>query len=186
MGVFLTAGHGGGDNGASGNGYTEASLTKELRDKVVAILNAKGINSQRDNDNETLQQVINRLNPNESDVCLDIHWNASDNPQACGVETFIPDRHTYEERCAASEISRSIATILGTKTRGGKIGAGVKTEAESARKRLGILRNELGINLLVEVCFITNKAEMDSYNIHKDKIALTLADILIKYDAIKK
>jgi len=28
--IFVTAGHGGGDPGASGNGYTEAALTKEL------------------------------------------------------------------------------------------------------------------------------------------------------------
>lgn len=184
--IYVTAGHGGGDPGASGNGYTEAALTKELRDKIVAILNAKGIHSQKDNDNETLQQVINRLNPTEADVCLDIHWNASDNPQAGGVETFVADRHTYEEKCAAGEISRNIASILGIKTRGGKMGAGIKIESESARKILGILRNEKGINLLVEVCFITNKKEMDSYQVNKDRIALMLSDLLIKYDTLIK
>jgi len=163
MAIYCTAGHGGGDNGASGNGYTEAALTKELRDKVIAILNAKGIPTKVDNDNQTLAQVIATLNPNESDICLDIHWNASDNPEAKGVETFIPERHTVNEKSAAHELSKNIAAILGIKTRGGAAGAGVKTESESARKRLGILAQEKGINLLLEVCFITNPTEMKTY-----------------------
>lgn len=188
MSIYCCAGHvaDGADLGASGNGYKEASLTKELRDKVVAILNAKGVKTTTDKDNETLSQVIARLNPNESDVALDLHWNASDNPNAGGVETFIADRHTVYEKQAASELSRSIASILEIKTRGGLVGAGVKTESESARKRLGILNNERGINLLVEVCFITNKSEMDKYQIKKDAIALMIADFLIKWDAVIK
>lgn len=185
--IFLTAGHSPKlDPGASGNGYREADLAVELRDKVVAILNAKGIPTKVDNDNQTLAQVIATLNPSERDVCLDIHWNASDNPQAGGVETFIADRHTVHEKRAASELSKSIAEILGIRTRGGMAGAGVKTESESARKKLGILNNELGINLLVEVCFITNKTEMSVYQIRKDAIALMIADFLIKWDAVIK
>lgn len=186
MAIFITSGHNNSDVGAIGNGFREADLTKELRDKVVAILKAKGIQTTVDNDNETLAQVIARLNPNESDLALDLHWNASDNPSAGGVETFIPDRHTVHEKAAASELSRSIASILNIKTRGGLVGAGVKTESESARKRLGILNNEKGINLLVEMCFITNKSEMDKYQLKKDQIALMIADFLIKYDAVIK
>ncbi len=188
--IYCTSGHTligpNKDPGASGNGYTEAALTKELRDKVREILNAKGIVVQSDNDNESLVQVIARLNPNESDTCLDLHWNASDNPAAGGVETFIPERHTVNEKSAAHELSKNIATILGIKTRGGAAGAGVKTESESARKRLGILAQEKGINLLLEVCFITNPTEMKTYQIKKDAVALMIADFLIKWDAVVK
>jgi len=190
MAIFITAGHtlkgSNKDNGASGNGYVEAALTVELRDKIIAILKAKGAVVQSDIDSETLSQVIARLNPTEKDLSLDLHWNASDNAQAGGVETFIPERHTHEEKSAAKELSANIAAILGIKTRGGRMGQGIKTESESARKTLGILRSELGINLLVEVCFISNASEMQKYQLNKDRIALMIADFLIKWDAAVK
>ncbi|MEG7982437.1 N-acetylmuramoyl-L-alanine amidase, partial [Listeria monocytogenes] len=78
-------------------GYVEADLSKELRNLIVVELKKLGVTAVVDNDNETLQQVINRLNPTEKDVCLDIHWNAGP-PTATGVETFIPDRHNFHEK----------------------------------------------------------------------------------------
>jgi N-acetylmuramoyl-L-alanine amidase len=81
------------------------------------------------------------------------------------------------DRSMASEFANSTATILGIKNRG------VKSEADTRHKRLGLMR-ETGIVTLVEVCFISNKTDMAAYDKNFDKLVNRYADILIKYDAL--
>jgi N-acetylmuramoyl-L-alanine amidase len=108
------------------------------------------------------------MNPNESDVCVDIHFNAGP-PTATGVEVITADRFTREELGAATRMSVNCSKILGIRNRG------VKTEKDTARKMIGILRNEKGINLLIEICFISNANDMKAYQSKKRELAVEVA-----------
>ena len=175
--IYITAGHNNTDPGAIGNGYKEATLAKECRDIMLLQLNNMGINAWFDNDNDTLVTVLQKMNPEESDVCLDIHFNAG-SPAATGVEVIIADRHTRDEMAAAAKLSLSVSKILGIKNRG------VKTEADTARKMIGIVRNEKGINLLLEICFISNANDMRLYQANKKILAVEAAIQLAELDKI--
>ncbi len=94
MAVYILGGHvpdrskGNYDPGAVANGYTEAELTRELRDLISAELTPRKVRHSIDHDADSLSQVLAKINSNESDVILDLHFNAA-SPQATGVEVIV-------------------------------------------------------------------------------------------------
>lgn len=181
--IYLSAGHHfnevGADPGAVANGYKEHELTRELRDLTVAAIREKGGSVIVDKDEETLAAYIKRIKPGSGSVVCEIHFNAVSNENANGVECLYgwstePDEEEVE---MCKEICAVIADIAGLRNRG------AKSDAESARGKLAILRTPAGLSCLPEICFITNKDDMAKYQAAKFCIAQNLADILIKYDA---
>lgn len=177
--IFLSAGHSNADPGAIGNGYKEADLTKELRGLVACeIVKDTTIVLSLDQDmwtsGETARKVA--LLSKEGDVLCDIHFNAA-TPQATGTEVIIPDENTIMENKIAAELSAGIASILGIRNRG------VKTESQTARGKLVFMRPK-GRNLLIEVCFISNPTDVQSYQEKKADVAKFIATTLIKYTKI--
>jgi len=147
---------------------TEANLTRDLRDRVSSILTNRSVKYTTDNDSDSLQQVLNAIKSDDSDVIIDIHFNAA-SPTATGVEVFVPDNPTKHELNTAVSLSSSLSVIMGIKNRG------VKTESQSNRKRLAVMR-EKGIALLIEVCFISNPSDTVKYWARIDDVAKTIAD----------
>jgi len=160
------------------NGFIEADLAMILRNKVSIILKANNIPHIIDNDGEKLGQVINKTKSTEKDVILDIHWNKGV-ATANGCEVFIPERHTDNERKTAKKILDGVVSVTGLRSRG------VKTESQSARKVLGIMR-PLGINLLIEVCFVSNMEDMQKYLSNIDTVAKVIAFNLIEAENLIK
>jgi N-acetylmuramoyl-L-alanine amidase len=60
---------------------------------------------------------------------------------------------------------------------------GVKLEKESARGSLGWMRLT-GENVLLEVCFISNKEEMENYQNKKHYLAKVIAYTLFKHSML--
>ncbi len=125
---------------------------------------------------ETLKFLQGRTK--ESDVLIDVHFNAA-NGKARGTEVLIPENYTETELEIADRISDIIGNILKTPERG-VIGRadGVKTEASSARKRLGWMRPS-GINILIEVEFLDNPDAMETYHRNKENLWKQVADYLV-------
>lgn len=182
--IFLSAGHHLKDPGAIGvGGVKEADLTMELRNLIMVELSKKGVKAITDDDRETLGQYLSRIKPGTGSVVCEIHFNAGP-PTATGVEVVIPSRGgDAQERAKEAEYGAKIAAAIskhtGLKLRGTK---GVITEAQSHRGSLGLMREE-GINLLVEVCFITSQLDLSFYKRFKERIAADVAAILIEADA---
>lgn len=184
--IFLSAGHHKKDPGAVANGFKEADLTMELRDLIVAELEdrgqKRGINFITDKDEETLGQYLSRIKPGTASVVFELHFDAAAAPAATGTTMLIPDRQWTKEHLLevqfGTEVVSTTSKIIGIKDRG------VWPENQSARKRLAIMR-EPGINGLLEVCFITNAEDLHKYKQAKKILAFALADILIRYDALK-
>jgi N-acetylmuramoyl-L-alanine amidase len=75
----------------------------------------------------------------------------------------------------AKELVEATAFRLGIKNRG------VINEAQSHRGRLGLMR-EKGIVCLLELCFISNKSDIEAYQENKEALAKDIADLVIKYE----
>lgn len=184
--IFLSAGHHLKDPGAVSNGVQENLLTIELREMVVRELQKLGkkidVDFKIDDDKETLSQYLSRIKTGSGSVVFEIHFDASSSSQATGTTMLIPARQWTKEFIVEKEFGREVvdicSTVLGIKNRG------VIDETQSHRGKLGLMREE-GINGLLEVCFVTNKDDLQKYNQNKQTLAKVLASLLIKYDALK-
>lgn len=174
--LFLSAGHSPKEPGASGNGYREELLAIEFRDLLVAELKTLGVTPIIDDNNNALAKTLAYFkNMTSTDsICIDIHWNASSNPEATGTEILVPLEYSSFEYNLAVLLAGEIKNSIGTKLRGTN---GVKTEADSHHGRLGWMRLT-GENILIEMCFISNASDMDKYQKNKNKLARNLAVIL--------
>jgi N-acetylmuramoyl-L-alanine amidase len=89
------------------------------------------------------------LNP--SDICLDIHFNSFTSEKASGSEIIIPEYPDSTEKQLAEDLLKCTCDILKTKSRK------VKKESQSQHGRLAMLRDIHCKNILVEICFVSNK-----------------------------
>lgn len=176
--IFLSAGHGGTDPGASGNGFIERDLAIELRKLIVAELKKLNIEASVDDDRNALSQTLAWLRGKFSnkDILVDIHWNAAVNPDAKGSEVIVPDASSEFEKNLGRSILK-IFTDLGFRDRG------VKPESLTARKSLAWMRPSAE-NILIEVCFISNNTDMKLYQANKNTIARRIALTLNHYAKI--
>jgi len=181
--IFLSAGHSnvaGKDRGAVGNGFIEGELTADLRNRIVhALRTHHGVIPITDSNDSVLTQTLAWIkNKTTNDcICLDIHWNAAV-PAAKGVECFVAEDASVFEVNLAERLSQVVSEGIGTTLRGNFRGRkGVKSEVESQHKRLGWFRFT-GEQVLLEVCFITNKVEMDAYIANRDRVAGKIAEVL--------
>lgn len=170
--LIIGAGHGGTDSGAVGSGFKERDLAIEFRNLLVAELQKLSVPCITDPDVNALKDSLlyfkNYFKPDSINV--DIHWNAA-SPAATGTEVLINTTATPFEKLLGGKIAEAIATILNIKNRG------LKTELQSARGSLGWMKQP-GRNYIIEMCFISNKTDMDKYQANKQKLAKAMADIL--------
>lgn len=175
--LIISAGHGGIDSGAVGNGYIERDLTIELRDLVVSELSSLGVKAETDPNQNALKETLAWLRGKfgSRDVLFDIHYNAG--PAAAkGAEVIIPDVSSdYEKKLA--EALLKVLVDVGFKNRG------VKPEALTARKKLGWMR-PVAENVLIEICFISNATDMKLYQANKHTIAKKIANVLKTFSKI--
>lgn len=175
--IYLFAGHSNNDTGAMANGYKEADLTKELRNIVVNELKKRNyLNFETDNDQDNLSTVLKKINPTPKDIVLDIHFNSA-SPTATGTEVLISNHAGDTSKKFAKALVEGSSSILGL------INRGVKTESQSPRKRLAVL-NKNGAAALIEVCFITNTNDMSKYQANKTKLAIFIAELLVKCNTL--
>lgn len=88
--IFLDAGHGGNDPGASGNGLLEKNINLVVANRVKYHLQRHGQTvamSRADDSNPSLSARTNNANNWGADVLVSIHCNAFNN-NAYGVETY--------------------------------------------------------------------------------------------------
>lgn len=186
MKLYMTAGHqiiNGKGNGAFGvDGFDEAVEARKLVNDVINWMTysnrVQKSNILTDNDSWSLRAVIDWLKRKVTRECfsIDFHFNAFSNPRATGTEVLVANDRTQLEFSIARDISFTISKVLKIKNRG------VKKESESARKKLGMLSGGAShaINVLVEVCFITNEKDVRAYRIHYWKLVEELANIFTK------
>lgn len=172
--IFISAGHHLKDPGAVANGKQENTLAIELRGLIVNELKKLGASFITDKDTETLAQYLERIKTGSGSVVCEVHFDAA-GPTATGTTVIIPDDATQHEKDLGGELAVGGSEILGIKNRG------VWPESKTARGRLGLMR-ESGMNVLIEVCFITNRSDLAAYEKNKAAYAAYVASVLKRYD----
>lgn len=171
---FITAGHGGGDPGAVGNGFKEADLVRELRDLIADLLRLAGHTVFTDDDTLRLPQVVAWLHANvkPDDVLLDLHFNAAASSSATGTETLVPAAPSTVELKLAAAVQAATVRVLKLRDRN------IKTEAQSHHGKLAVMRPNCH-NLLLEVAFISSPKDVQVYQANKGALANAISQALI-------
>lgn len=179
MTVFLSAGHNPKgikvDPGAIGNGFHEADLAVEFRDLVIAALVSRNVKLIQDKDDERLGEYLKRIQTGNGSVVLEFHFDAAEASSATGATALIGNDADRLDKAFAKDLVEATSSVLGVKNRG------VKTEAESHRGSLGLMR-EQGIVALLELCFISNPDDLRKYRAWKLALANRIADIVERYE----
>lgn len=183
MAIFVSAGHNPKgikvDPGAVGNGFHEADLAVEFRSLVVGELKKKNIKVVSDKDDERLGDYLKRIQTGNGSVVVEYHFDAAATSTATGSTSLIGNDADRLDKAFAQELVDSTSKYLGIKNRG------VKTEADSHRGSLGLMR-ESGTVALVELCFISNINDLKAYQTNKIELAKKHADIIIHYENLIK
>jgi N-acetylmuramoyl-L-alanine amidase len=177
--LFIDAGHSPNQVGAhakiDGQTYKEEVLTMDLRDRILkelSSINDRQFKVVHDKDADTLVKTIafTKSQLQVGDWLCSIHFNASNNSKAKGVEAFVPKDATPESKAFAQEAVALLATEMQIVSRG------VKLEDQGAHSRLGILHCTTH-SVLLEICFISNPQDMLAYQQKKESIARKLATL---------
>lgn len=163
MKILLISGHGAGDNGAVGNGYKEADLTREVVNTLVNKLRKYATvdvyNQARDaySDVNSGNVQVNFANYN---YVFEVHFNAGGGK---GTEIYV----TREESATTVEegIMNKLAkffTVRGVKRKNFNVIASAKRKGVSSA--------------LLEVCFIDNATDIQTYQNNKDAISQAICE----------
>ncbi|MBD1210670.1 MAG: N-acetylmuramoyl-L-alanine amidase [Ignavibacteria bacterium] len=177
--LYISAGHSNSDPGAVNAklNLREADLTRGLRNLVVekltwmgATVRSDGTGTQNNERNTAIEEAAKC-----DGLKLDIHFNAGVEA-AQGVEAF----SDASEKALAQKLAKAVADVLGSPLRGD---AGWKGRTESQHGSRGLAwLDRLPRSLLLEVCFISNPREIQTYLAKMDAVAQAIADILFKHN----
>jgi N-acetylmuramoyl-L-alanine amidase len=143
--VILDPGHGGSDNGAFWHGQREKVLNLDVALRVERILKSRGVPTvltRRSDVYVTTNQRAAIANRYRSALFVSIHFNASSNRSARGIETFY---YSARGRTIAANIQRSLmsrmrqSTDRGIKYKGYSVL--VKTRCPAVLVECGFLSN---------------------------------------------
>jgi len=179
--IFISAGHNPKgikqDPGAIGNGYNEADLAVEFRNLVAECLKARGVKFITDQDDERLGSYLKRIQTGSGSVVVEYHFDAASSPLATGTTSLVGNDADRLDKAFALELANSTSKVFGIKNRG------VKTEADSHRGSLGLMR-ESGTVALVELAFISNISDINAYQKNKQELAKVHAEIIERYEKL--
>lgn len=183
--VCVTAGHsntGKIDSGAvttvGGKLIKEADLAVKLRNAILHYLQQdKEITTRCDGYGQVnleLKEAIKLIK--FSDAAVEIHFNSSTNKTANGVECIALPK----DKVLAQNLSKAVAKVTGSRLRGTE---GFITQEDSARGKLGYV-NAGGC--ILEVSFLSNDQELETFNQKYWLIGKEISQVLIDHVKSKK
>ena len=172
MKYLISAGHGGADPGACALGYKEADIALAMRELVATRLlemrhtvfqdGGQGINLP-------LRDAVKMVAG--TDLAVELHCNAGP-ATATGVEVISPPAL----KPVAQRIARAIAGETGQRLRGQ---GGWIDQSQSQHAKLAFVQAG---GLIVEMVFISNRADLQTFLAFKDRVAMAIAGAICAYE----
>ncbi|CCB95325.1 hypothetical protein SALIVA_1009 [Streptococcus salivarius JIM8777] len=170
--VYLDAGHGGYDPGASYFGISEKSLTLAIQSRVKAKLEAEGYQVVTTRTSDTYVDLTDRsraANASESDIFVSIHINASGSSVAQGIETYYYQPYAeYPSRINATYHANptrlSMSDTLANAIQSSLINATGAQNQGVKRQTFAVLRETTAPAVLLELGFLSNPQEAARLN----------------------
>ena len=170
--VYLDAGHGGYDPGASYFGISEKSLTLAIQSRVKAKLESEGYQVVTTRTSDTYVDLTDRsraANASESDIFVSIHINASGSSAAQGIETYYYQPYAeYPSRINATYHANptrlSMSDTLANAIQSSLINATGAQNQGVKRQTFAVLRETTAPAVLLELGFLSNPQEAARLN----------------------
>ncbi len=176
--VCIDPGHGGKDDGATGNGITEKDMNLKIALKVGEYLEAKGAKvyyTRKDDKYVSLTDRTDYADEKDCNLFVSIHCNSSTDSSSNGTEVYYSVKSKYAKKKLAEEISSEVSGKLGTKN------IGAKTRAGNDGDYYSVIRTSAakGIpGLIVEHAFLSNSSDASKLKDKYDAAAKAEADAI--------
>lgn len=165
--LFISAGHSDKDPGAAANGYTEAQIVLEFRDRLAAYLRDKVFFGKDGQYGENLPLTVAANEAYAHDVAVEFHCNAFTTPAATGVETLSAEADYPLGNALCESISKALSIT----------NRGAKGQASGQHSRLAFISRGQGI--IVELFFLSNPQDLRQYLANVDTCVAAVGDVLI-------
>ena len=184
--IFIFRGHGNGDCGAVGNGYTEQQVAQILVDLIVKKLRSRGVNVHTNASNQNNYQSC-CLGSYKYKFGYSIHLNSAGS-SASGIEAYVPLNEKYLK--LEEDILKQVSNKLSIPNRGVK-SRNYDTEQISFRQNGSVssgtdyykeIRDawSRGISLtILEVGFI-NSNDVHKIIQYQEEITTIIANVILK------
>lgn len=163
--VFISAGHGGSDSGAVGNGFKEKDLNLSIAMACGNYLKSKGIDvlmSRTKDEEDGINQEIKESNAFGPDLTVSIHNNAGGGD---GVETWYSIAGGLSKVCAENIIAEVVK--IGQNSRGAKTKKG-----SNGKDYYGFIRQTKAPAVIVECAFIDNTTDIQIIDTEPERVAM--------------
>ena len=173
--VFLSAGHGGIDSGAVGNGLLEKNINLQIMLSCKAELERHGvvvICSRTKDENDPVQQEVAEANASGADIAFSIHTNAGGGD---GSESFYYAGNANGKRLA--ELCEKHTKALGQNSRGVKTNNLMFTRET---KMTAVLVECAFIDKATDITIVDTVAEQNAFGVAYAKAILEYFGITYK------
>ena len=163
--VFISAGPGGSDSGAVGNGFKEKDLNLSIAMACGNYLKSKGVEVQmsrvKDEDDD-LNQEARESNAFGPDLTVSIHNNAGGGD---GVEAWYSIVGGLGKTCAENILAEVVK--IGQNSRGAKTRKG-----SNGRDYYGFIRQTKAPAVIVECAFVDNATDIQIIDTEPERVAM--------------
>ena len=166
--IELHVGHFGDGTGAKGY-IDEVAEARKVTKRVYEILQANKVPSTyfedttSKNQTKNLNTLVSHHNKDKNGLVVSVHFNAGgDGSEPIGTEVLY-----YDQQALAQRLANTISACSGLKNRGAK-----------PRKNLAVLARTYEPAVLIEVCFVNSKIDVDLYQKNFEAICLNIAKVL--------
>lgn len=163
--VFISAGHGGSDSGAVGNGFKEKDLNLSIALACGNYLKSRGVEVQMSrvkDENDDLNQEARESNAFGPDLTVSIHNNAGGGD---GVEAWYSIVGGLGKTCAENILAEVVK--IGQNSRGAKTRKG-----SNGRDYYGFIRQTKAPAVIVECAFIDNATDIRIINTESKRVVM--------------
>lgn len=178
MKILLIAGHGAGDPGACSNYGVEATETRRVVEMLKSQFGIYEVNIDVYPTNRNAYADIGagtlQVNFANYDYVLEVHFNSAANASATGVEVWVTP---IETGITVEQLIVNKVSALGYANRGVK------------REDFCVIRTakNKGVSAaLIEICFISNKNDMDRYNNNFSSVCSAIVEGVAEGFRLKK
>ena len=163
--VFISAGHGGSDSGAVGNGFKEKDLNLSIALACGNYLKSRGVKVQMSrvkDENDDLNQEARESNAFGPDLAVSIHNNAGGGD---GVEAWYSIFGGLGKTCAENILAEVVK--IGQNSRGAKTKKG-----SGGKDYYGFIRQTKAPAVIVECAFIDNATDIQIVNTEPKRVVM--------------
>lgn len=163
--IFISAGHGGSDSGAIGNGFKEKDLNLSIALACGNYLKSRGVEVQMSrvkDENDDLNQEARESNAFGPDLAVSIHNNAGGGD---GVEAWYSIFGGLGKTCAENILAEVVK--IGQNSRGAKTKKG-----SGGKDYYGFIRQTKAPAVIVECAFIDNATDIQIINTESKRVVM--------------